>query len=248
MAVVTGNPGRTLVVMPAWNEEQSIARVIAEVSKALPDADCLVVDDGSSDRTAAIARAAGAMVASLPFNMGVGGAMRFGFKFAREGAYRAVVQIDADGQHNPEEATRLIQALQTADIAIGARFAGIKGYRVRGPRRWAMKLLSAVLSRIARVKLTDTTSGFKASGPRAIAIFAENYPAEYLGDTIEAIVIAAREGCRIVQVPVAMRERLAGTPSQGPVRSALYLARVSISLAFAIVRPTSSYAASAVTS
>lgn len=245
---MTGNAGATLIVMPAWNEERSVATVIADVFRVLPHAHCLVVDDGSSDGTAAVARAAGAMVASLPFNMGVGGAMRFGFKFARNNGYDAVVQIDADGQHNPQDAIALLDALKTADIAIGARFAGVGDYRVRGPRKWAMRLLSSVLSRVAHAKLTDTTSGFKASGPKAISLFAENYPAEYLGDTIEAIVIAAREGCQIVQVPVAMRERLAGTPSQGSFRSALYLARVSVSLLFAIVKPTASYSVKAATS
>ena len=218
-----------------------MAIVVADVRRVLPDADCLVVDDGSTDNTASVARAAGAMVARLPFNMGVGGAMRLGFKFARDNGYSAMVQVDADGQHNPADVPALLRALESADLAIGARFAGVGEYSVRGPRRWAMRLLSFVLSRIAGVTLTDTTSGFKASGPRAIKLFAENYPAEYLGDTIEALVIAARDGCRIVQVPVEMNERLAGVSSQSALKATYYLARVSSSLIFAIMRPTSSY-------
>ena len=232
---------KTLIVMPAWNEEDSIQTVIAAVYLALPGVHCLVVDDGSTDDTARMARSAGAMVASLPFNLGVGGAMRLGYKFARDNGYRVVVQIDADGQHNPEDAPALIAALADADIVIGARFAGVGDYKTHGPRRWAMRLLSGVLSRVAGTKLTDTTSGFRASGPKAIRIFAENYPAEYLGDTIEALVIASRAGCRLVQVPVAMKPRIAGTASQGSIKSTLYLARVAVSLIFALVRPTSSY-------
>lgn len=248
MCFMTGDPRRPLIVMPAWNEEASVGPVVTEVFRALPGVQCLVVDDGSTDDTGRVAREAGALVATLPFNMGVGGAMRLGFKFARDNGYDAVVQVDADGQHNPADAALLLAALAQADVVIGARFAGVGQYKVRGPRRWAMKLLSAVLSRVAKVKLTDTTSGFKASGPKAIAIFAENYPAEYLGDTIEALVIAAREGCAIVQVPVAMNERMAGTPSQGALKSTFYLARVGISLIFAMIRPTSSYGSKAVAS
>jgi glycosyltransferase involved in cell wall biosynthesis len=227
--------------MPAWNEEESVGPVVESVFAALPGAHCLVVDDGSSDGTSRRAREAGAIVARLPFNMGVGGAMRLGFKFARNRGYRHVIQIDADGQHDPQDAKALISALDFADLAIGARFAGVGTYRVRGPRRWAMVVLSTVLSWVTHTKLTDTTSGFRASGRKAIAIFSENYPAEYLGDTIETLVVAAREGCRIVQVPVEMKIRMAGTPSQGPIKATLYLARIGISLVFALVRPTSSY-------
>jgi hypothetical protein len=124
---------------------------------------------------------------------------------------------------------------------MGARFAGEGDYSVRGPRAWAVKVLSSILSRTAKTKLTDTTSGFKASGPRAVALFAEHYPAEYLGDTIEALVIAAKAGMRITQVPVAMRPRAAGVPSQNFVKSAAYLGRAGIALVFAYIRPKASY-------
>lgn len=223
--------------MPAWNEEESVAAVVASVYAAMPGVSCLVVDDGSTDRTAQVARDAGALVAQLPFNLGVGGAMRLGFKFARANGFEHVVQIDSDGQHNPEDAPRLLEALGDADIVIGARFAGVGSYDARGPRRWAMRLLSAVLSRVARTRLTDTTSGFRACGPRAVRIFAESYPAEYLGDTIESLVIAARAGCVIRQVPVAMRPRAGGTPSHNPFKAARYLARAGLALVFALIRP-----------
>jgi len=120
---------------------------------------------------------------------------------------------------------------------IGARFAGVGDYEVRGPRRWAMRLLGGTLSRTAGTSLTDTTSGFKACGPRAIALFAQHYPAEYLGDTIEALVIALRNGLRVAQVPVAMRERMAGRPSHNPFKAAIYLGRAVFALFFAFVRP-----------
>lgn len=226
-----------LVVIPALNEEGSVADVIRDVQRSVPTALCLVVDDGSTDRTAELARQAGAVVLSLPYNLGVGGAMRAGFRFAREHGYDTVVQVDADGQHDPSVINELVSALDTADLVIGARFAGIGGYLVRGPRRWAMRALAAVMSRVARTRLTDVTSGFKAAGPRAVAVFADNFPAEYLGDTVEALVIAARAGLRIRQIPVSMRDRQAGTPSHRPVKAAIYLTRACVAFALAMMRP-----------
>lgn len=234
---------RLLVVIPAYNEEASVAGVIAEVRVTLPTTDILVVDDGSRDSTSARASSAGAVVMRLPFNLGVGGAMRTGFRYALEFGYDAVVQVDADGQHDPTTVPTLVSALDSADIVIGARFAGAGEYRVRGPRAWAMRLFATVLSRTAQTRLTDTTSGFRAAGPRAIALFAEHFPAEYLGDTIESLVIASRAGLVVRQVPVAMRPRSAGTPSHNPIKSAVYLGRASLALVFAHLRPRSAYRA-----
>lgn len=231
-----------LIVMPAFNEQEAVGDVIREVHQKLPGIAVLVVDDGSQDHTTAVARAAGARVARLPFNLGVGGAMRTGFRFALENGYSTVIQVDSDGQHDPAGVPALLAALAEGnDIVMGARFAGEGDYRVRGPRAWAMKVLSAVLSRTAKTRLTDTTSGFRASGPRAVALFADHYPAEYLGDTIEALVIAARAGLRVAQVPVAMRPRAGGVPSHNFVKSTIYLARAGVALVFAYVRPRSSY-------
>jgi len=228
---------RTLVVMPALNESASVAGVIAEVREALPDVECLVVDDGSRDDTSRVARAAGARVAQLPFNLGVGGAMRLGFRYALANGFDNVVQIDADGQHDPRDVPRLLEGLESADVVIGARFAGTGDYEVRGARKWAMRLLSRTLSVATKTTLTDTTSGLKASGPRAVELFAEHYPAEYLGDTIEALVLAVRNGCRVAQVPVAMRPRAAGIPSHNPAKSGIYLLRAVLALLVAFVRP-----------
>lgn len=232
---------RILVVMPAFNEAGSVADVVREVFAKVPGAHVLVVDDGSQDATSDVARQAGALVATLPFNLGVGGAMRTGFRYALDNGFAAVVQVDADGQHDPVSVAALVEQLGAADLVLGARFAGTGDYNVRGPRRWAMVVFASVLSRISRTRLTDTTSGFRASGPRAIRLFAHHYPAEYLGDTIEALVIAARSGLVVRQLPVAMRPRAAGVPSQNPFKSAAYLGRASLALVFALVRPRSTY-------
>jgi glycosyltransferase involved in cell wall biosynthesis len=227
---------RVLVVVPAFNEAGTVGQVVAEVRAAQPGADVLVVDDGSGDATATVAERAGALVCRLPYNLGVGGAMRAGYRYAMRRGYDAVVQVDADGQHDAAYIEALLEALADADVVIGARFAGVGDYPAHGPRRWAMLLLAAALSRLAGHRLSDVTSGFRAADRRAMAVFATHYPAEYLGDTVESLVIALRTGCRVAQVPVAMRSRAAGRASQSPVRTTVYLGRAVVALGLALVR------------
>ena len=227
---------RVLVVLPAWNEAQSLPAVLGEIREHLPEVAVLVVNDGSADETSAVARSCGVQVLDLPFNIGVGGAMRAGFRYALAEGYGVVVQVDADGQHDPREVPRLLEGLAHADVVIGARFAHQGDYAVRGPRRWAMRVLAGVLSRLAGTSLTDTTSGFRAAGPRAIRLFAFHYPAEYLGDTIESLVIALRSGLTVEQVGVSMRERSAGRPSQRPIKAAIYLLRACLALSISLTR------------
>ncbi len=227
---------RVLIVMPALNEQATVAAVISQVKQSLPGMDVLVVDDGSSDDTAKLARGAGAEVARLSVNLGVGGAMRTGFRYAAARGYDVVVQVDADGQHDPDEVAALLDALDDADIAIGSRFAGKGSYKASGPRKYAMVVLSLVFSRLGKTKLTDVTSGFKAMGPKAIKLFAGYYPAEYLGDTVESLVMAIRAELKIKEIPVIMRERIGGTPSHSPVKSAVYLGRAGLALLLALVR------------
>lgn len=229
----------TLVIMPAWNESESIGDTIREIYEFAPSCDVLVVDDGSRDNTVAVARSAGAMVLQLPFNMGVGGAMRTGFKYAKKRGYSQVIQVDADGQHDPRDIAAVLDGLKEADISIGARFADKGSYAVRGPRKWAMSFLAWTISRIAGTRLTDVTSGFRAANAKAIRQYVDHYPAEYLGDTIDSLVVAIRSGCVVRQVGVSMRERQGGTPSHDPVKAALYLGRSGLALLFALTRKKS---------
>ena len=221
---------RFLVAIPAWNEAESIADVIAKVNESRPDADILVVDDGSTDATASVAAQSGAMVVSLPFNVGVGGAMRTAFLYARRHGYSGMVQVDADGQHDPADLDRLLSGLDDADIVVGTRFHPGSTYEVRGPRRWAMIMLSKAISRMNRGAISDPTSGFRSAGSRAIALFAVDYPADYLGDTVGSLAIATRRGLVIREAPVTMYFRQAGRPSKNALWSALYLGRATLAI------------------
>jgi glycosyltransferase involved in cell wall biosynthesis len=221
---------RTLVAIPAWNEEGSIADVIAKVREHRPDADILVVNDGSTDRTAELAEQAGATVVSLPFNVGVGGAMRTAFLHARRHGYTALVQVDADGQHDPADLDRVLDGLVDADVVVGTRFHPDSMYFVGGPRRWAMVMLSKTLSRMNRGTISDPTSGFRSAGPRAIDLFAVEYPADYLGDTVGSLAIAIRRGLVIHETPVTMYFRQTGRPSKNAIWSALYLGRATLAI------------------
>ena len=232
----------TLIVIPAFNEAANIVSVLEEISRSTPELDVLVVDDGSTDNTLELATRFGATSLRLPFNLGVGAAMRLGFKYALENGYHSVVQVDADGQHVPKEIGSLLAHLENFDIVIGSRFAdGASGFKVAGSRRLAMLLLATTLSKITKVKLSDVTSGFRASGPRAIKLFATSYPPEYLGDTIESLVIAHRNGLRIKEVPTTIRQRLTGTSSQSTIKALIYTVRAAFVLVLSLLhRPTDS--------
>ena len=225
-----------LVVVPALNEAATVASVVRAVRAVVPDADVLVIDDHSTDDTGRRAAEAGALVARLPFTLGVGGAMRTGYSYAVRNGYQVVVQVDGDGQHDPRHIPELVAALAHDDIVIGARFAGEDPYAVGAARRFAMSSLARVLSGLLRTRLTDVTSGYRALGPRAIRVFAEHYPAEYLGDTVEALVIARRCGLTVSQLPVRMTAREHGRPSQGVVGSTLYLGRAMAAIGLGLVR------------
>lgn len=228
---------RLLVIVPAFNEQDVVGRTVNEIRRHMPQADVLVVDDGSSDNTSAQAALAGAQITRLPFNLGVGGAMRLGYRYAVEHDYDIAVQVDADGQHDPAFLSRLIEPLERGyDVVIGARFAGEGDYPMTGLRRLASKMLAAVLSRVCRTTLTDPTSGFRATSRRACDIFAHDYPVEYLGDTVEALALAARRDLMILQVPVSMRQRATGHPSHSPAKAAVYLARACLALSLALLR------------
>lgn len=226
-----------LVAIPALNESGSIASVIADVKSNIPDCHILVIDDGSTDETASIAKNSGATVLSMPFNVGVGGALRLAFRYASENGYDSVLQIDADGQHIPSEAKILLANAKENSIVIGSRFAnGFKNYKVSTSRKIAMKILSSTLSRICNTRLTDVSSGFRLTNGLAVKEFAINYPRDYLGDTVESLILANKSGFRITEVPVLMQQRQSGKPSQNSIKSIWYLIRTLLVIFLSLIR------------
>ncbi|MGH9264349.1 MAG: glycosyltransferase family 2 protein [Acidimicrobiales bacterium] len=227
-------PSRTLVILPALNEEAALSAVLRELRRTLPDLDVLVVDDGSTDGTAAVARSEGVPVAVLPFNLGVGGALQTGFRYALAHGYERAIQFDADGQHDPTQVPALLAALDHgADLVIGSRFAAPEkgsAYDVGRLRGGAMGILRVAVRLLSGRSFSDTSSGFRAFSAPLLAFYAAEYPNEYLGDTVEALLLACQAGFRVVEVPVSMRVRAAGTPSTQNLRLAYHYLRALLSL------------------
>jgi glycosyltransferase involved in cell wall biosynthesis len=234
--VVTGqNTPRSVAIVPAFQERASIARVVEDIRR-LSSADVVVIDDGSGDGTAAEAVRAGARVITLPFNLGIGSAVQTGYMVALEGGYDIAIQVDGDGQHPAEEIDRLIAALGEtgADIVVGSRFIGGGAYRAPFGRRLGIAVFARLVSLVTGVRMTDTTSGFRASGRRAIALFAAAYPHDY--PEVEAVIIAHRAGLRLVEIPVEMRERQGGRSSITPLKSGYYMLKVIMAIVMVLLR------------
>jgi glycosyltransferase involved in cell wall biosynthesis len=229
--------GDVLVVIPAFNEEANVAAVITDVKREGYDA--LVVDDGSTDRTGEVAELAGAVVLRLPVNLGVGGALRCGFRFAVVNGYATVVQCDADGQHDPGEIPQLLETMEDrhAELVIGSRFTAGRPRDVGLGRRLAMAQLARTASRETGAQITDATSGFRAIGGRLLGSFAANYPSEYLSDTVEALARAGRGGYTVAEVAVRMRPRSSGVSSASTVTSIWHVIRVMAALRVQSYRP-----------
>lgn len=215
-----------LVLIPAWNEERSVGQVVKGVTDR--GYATLVVDDGSHDGTANMAHLAGAMVLTLPYNMGVGGALRAGFRLAVDLGYSAIVQIDADGQHPIEMIPTLVETCNSrgSHMVIGSRFlTGHPSMRIARHRRIAMRLLARSASRAARSDITDATSGLRIIRQPLLGAFSQDFPTNYLGDTFEAVVAAGRAGYSISEVSTDMSERLHGLSSASPFRAAQFTAK-----------------------
>ncbi len=240
---------RTLVFIPAWNEEGSVAAVIADLRRALPGADVLVVDDGSTDATAARAREAGALVASLPFNQGLGAALQTGYLYALREGYDCCAHLDADGQHPAAEVARLLEEIYAdrADLVIGSRSRdesgerdGARGsdggaYRPTFSRRIGTSLFRFFLTLATRQRFTDTTSGMRAANRRVMALFSEHYSPDFA--EIESLQLAVREGLRVEELPVRMLERVGGSSFLTPLRSAFFIFKGMIVLLVGQFRP-----------
>jgi glycosyltransferase involved in cell wall biosynthesis len=222
---------KILVIVPAYNEEGSVGKVIEEVRHHVPQADILIVNDGSTDPTSEIAKSKGAIVLDLPFNLGIGGAMQAGYQYAHEKSYYDIaIQVDADGQHDPKEIGKLIEALEEKkiDMAIGSRFIGDSEYKSSIMRRIGITIFSGVISMIVRQRITDPTSGFRASNRKAIQLFASNYPQDY--PEPEVVILLHQCHLKMGEVPVGMSERYSGESSITKIRSIYYMVKVLLAI------------------
>ena len=228
-----------LVIVPAFNEAKAIVQVIEELrSLALP-LDILVINDGSSDTTSAQARATGkALVVDLPKNLGIGGAVQTGFKYAERNGYRSAIQFDGDGQHIADELAKLLEPLSEhqASMVIGSRFIAEEqtGYRSTSTRRIGIRLFRAVNSLLIGQRITDNTSGFRAYDRRAIEFLARHYPVDY--PEPEAVILLGRNGFRIAEVSTQMRARQAGSSSIAGVRGGYYMVKVLLAILMTALR------------
>lgn len=221
---------RTLVIIPAYNEAETVADVIAAIHRLGPAYNVVVVDDGSTDATAAVAKRAGAEVIQLPFNLGIGGAMQTGYRYALRNDYDVAVQCDADGQHPVHQIPRLVSRVLSgsADLIVGSRYVAASDYRPSFSRRVGKSLLSRLVDAVTGDGITDTTSGFRAANRAVIAVFARVYPDDY--PEAEALVTLHKAGLKTAEVPVDMRPRQGGRSSISPRRAAYYIIKVSLAI------------------
>jgi glycosyltransferase involved in cell wall biosynthesis len=232
---------KILVIIPAYNEEGSIANVIGRIQAVSQESglciDTVVVNDGSKDDTARVARMAGATaVIDLPFNLGIGGAMQTGYLYAHKNGYDIALQIDADGQHNPQDIPTVIEPILRgkANFVIGSRYVEKTSYRSPVMRRIGMIFFSNLLKLVTKQTVKDPTSGFRAADPRVIQMFAEHYPVDY--PEVEVLVHIARRGLTFQEVSVEMSERQAGRSSITPLKSAYYMIKVGLAVLISATR------------
>lgn len=227
-----------LIVIPAFNEELVLEKTLDALLKEVSANQVLVVSDGSTDKTAEIVKAKNINLLELPFNLGVGAAMRTGFWFAKDNGFTKVIQFDADLQHQPKYLTNICDELEKFDVVVGSRFLNNNNYKVSFVRSIAMNLLKNSVSRHIGKNMTDVTSGFRGANKKAIEIFAEKYPSEYLADTVESLILAHDSGLSISEIGVTMQERQGGLPSQNLIRSAFYLFRsILVIIATLTIKP-----------
>jgi glycosyltransferase involved in cell wall biosynthesis len=229
---------RRIAIVPALNEERAIAHVVDEIRAYDAQLEIVVVDDGSVDGTAQVARAAGARVLRLPFNLGIGGAVQTGLRYAHENEFELAVRVDGDGQHDPAQLGAVVEPVLRgeADLVVGSRYLspGGDGYRSSVPRRMGIGILARVVSALTRQRITDPTSGFQALNRKAIALFAADYPHDY--PEVEALVLLRRHRLSLREVPIEMRPRTAGRSSIQTLSSGYYMVKVLLALFVGLFR------------
>lgn len=234
--VLSKTEWQVLIIIPAFNEAQSLGTLLEEVKRCCPWAAILVINDGSTDATSREARLAQVPVADLPVNLGIGGAVQTGLRYADRFGYNLCLQLDGDGQHNPANIQFLLKAMdtQSADAVVGSRFVTNGGYQSTRTRRIGIWCLRWLIKLLSGKTVTDPTSGFRVFGKRAIRFLANDYPQEY--PEPEVIFKLLCEKMEVVEVPVEMRKRHAGKSSISGLHSALYMLQVSLAILIDSIR------------
>jgi glycosyltransferase involved in cell wall biosynthesis len=225
-----------LIVIPAFNEEATIREVVLGVRRSLPQVDILVVNDGSTDATGTISRSEGVILLNHPYNMGIGATMQTGFLYALKTGYDTVVQIDGDGQHNPESLPSLIRPIleKRCNLVIGSRYLSEEGFKSTLPRQLGIKFFTCLIWVFTGKKVTDPTSGFRAMDRKILELFSDEYPSDY--PEVEALVTTYKQGLTFQEVKTTMRHRQGGTSSIGVLSALYYMVKVSLSVSISMFR------------
>jgi len=228
--VASTRSNKTLIIIPAFNEEKSIARVVTTILRDRPECDIVVINDGSEDATARLAQGCGVPVISLPFNLGIGGAVQTGLMYADRHGYEVAIQLDADGQHKSEEVGKLIAAIREDgwDVVLGSRFLEDVKYPSTFLRRLGNRIFSGLIALVTGQRFTDSTSGFRAFNRRAISFLSRHYPVDF--PEPESLVILRRNGYRVKEVSVSMRERQGGQSSVTRFKAVYFMISISIAI------------------
>jgi glycosyltransferase involved in cell wall biosynthesis len=226
---------KCLIIVPAFNESKSVGKLVRRLNQMLPDFDVLVIDDGSTDDTVRQVPSI-ASVVSLPFNLGIGGAMQTGYRFAALHRYDIAVQVDGDGQHRPAEVRKLVEALlaQNADLVVGSRFLSTPTFVPSWPRMTGIRVLSTWIRLLTGLKITDCTSGFRAVNRRVIRAYAHWYPEDY--PEPEVVLLLHRSRFKVNEIPARMRRRMYGRSSISLARGIFYVLKVCTCLLLDMVR------------
>ena len=224
------NNTKVLVIIPVYNESESIEGVINKLKRDCPSYDYIVINDCSKDNTKDLLYKMNACYVSLPVNLGIGGGVQTGYIYALENGYDIAVQVDGDGQHDTQYVEYLVNMIESgkADIAIGSRFIDKKGFQSTGMRRMGINILSQLIYFCTKIRIKDVTSGFRAVNREYISIYANNYPTDY--PEPEALVLAAVNGASISEVPVVMKEREFGSSSIYAWKNVYYMIKVSLAI------------------
>lgn len=227
---------KTLVIVPVLNEEKTLRDVLRGIRTSLPRADILVVNDGSTDSTASIAREEGVLILDHPYNMGIGATLQTGYLYALRNHYGIAVQIDGDGQHNPEFLPLLIKPILEghSNLVIGSRYLSDGGFKSTLPRKLGKQFFTSLIRIFCGKKITDPTSGYRAMDRQVIELFSQEYPSDY--PEIEALILAMKKGLRVEEIPTRMRHRQGGTSSIGTLSALYYMVKVTFSASIGLFR------------